>query len=52
MRPVSRPQGGAESRSVASVGGSREALLAVAGVNIVGTSKRSPLLDSEPGAGG
>ncbi|XP_019856886.1 PREDICTED: kinesin heavy chain-like isoform X2 [Amphimedon queenslandica] len=52
VRPVSRPQGGAESRSVASVGGSREALLAVAGVNIVGTSKRSPLLDSGSGAGG
>ena len=49
---MSRPQGGAESRGVASVGGSREALLAVAGVNIVGTSKRSPLLESGTGPGG
>lgn len=42
---MSRPQG-VESRGVVSMAGSREALLATAGVHIVGHSKRSSLLDT------
>lgn len=44
VRPVTRPQG-VESGGGASPFTSREALLAVAGVHIVGQSKRSPLLE-------